>query len=167
MSRATSGLAARRYCALLLAVLLAGATLASYAPTFSADFVDIDDPDYVPENEMVTAGLSRDGVVWAFSGMHAGNWFPLTWISHMTDVALFGVEPAGHHAMNVGLHVAKAVAQVSMQSGVVVTFGVLTTDTIEQAVERAGTKAGNKGFDAAVAAIEMVSLHRELDRAKL
>jgi tetratricopeptide (TPR) repeat protein len=109
MSRATSGLAARRYCALLLAVLLAGATLASYAPTFSADFVDIDDPDYVPENEMVTAGLSRDGVVWAFSGMHAGNWFPLTWISHMTDVALFGVEPAGHHAMNVGLHVANAV----------------------------------------------------------
>jgi 6,7-dimethyl-8-ribityllumazine synthase len=63
--------------------------------------------------------------------------------------------------------VAKAVAQVGMQSGVVVTFGVLTTDTIEQAVERAGTKAGNKGFDAAVAAIEMVSLHRALDRAKL
>ena len=109
MSRATSGPAARRLCALALAVLLAGTTLASYAPTFSAGFVDIDDADYVPENAMVEAGLSRDGVVWAFRGVHAGNWIPLTWLSHMTDVALFGVEPAGHHAMNVALHVANAV----------------------------------------------------------
>ena len=59
--------------------------------------------------------------------------------------------------------VSKGVAQAAMQSGVVVTFGVLTTDTIEQAVERAGTKAGNKGFDAAVAAVEMVSLYKKLD----
>ncbi|MBC8452330.1 MAG: 6,7-dimethyl-8-ribityllumazine synthase [Spirochaetes bacterium] len=54
--------------------------------------------------------------------------------------------------------VAKGTAKVSLDSGKPVIFGVLTTDTIEQAVERAGTKAGNKGFDAAVSAIEMVSL---------
>lgn len=58
---------------------------------------------------------------------------------------------------------AKGIAQVAMQARPVVTFGVLTTDTIEQAIERAGTKSGNKGFDAALAAIEMVSLFRRLD----
>ncbi len=62
---------------------------------------------------------------------------------------------------------AKGVAQASMSSGVPVSFGVLTTDTIEQAVERAGTKAGNKGWDAALGAIEMVSLGRVLDDAGL
>lgn len=61
--------------------------------------------------------------------------------------------------------VAKGVAQVSLASGLPISFGVLTTDTIEQAVERAGTKAGNKGWDAAVSAIEMVSLGRALDSA--
>ncbi len=57
---------------------------------------------------------------------------------------------------------AKGIAQVAMASKMPVTFGVLTTDTIEQAVERAGTKAGNKGADAALAALELVSLYREL-----
>jgi 6,7-dimethyl-8-ribityllumazine synthase len=59
--------------------------------------------------------------------------------------------------------VSKGVAQAAMQTGAVVTFGVLTTDSIEQAIERAGTKAGNKGAEAALAAIEMVSLGRRLD----
>ena len=63
--------------------------------------------------------------------------------------------------------VTKGIAQVSLQTGVPVTFGVLTTDTIEQAIERAGTKAGNKGWDAAVSAIEMVSLAAALDAAGL
>lgn len=58
--------------------------------------------------------------------------------------------------------VSKGVAQVGLATGVPVLFGVLTTDTIEQAVERAGTKAGNKGADAALSAIEMVNLTREL-----
>ena len=58
--------------------------------------------------------------------------------------------------------VSKGLAQVQMTTGIPVGFGVLTTDTIEQAIERAGTKAGNKGWDAAVSAIEMVSLLRAL-----
>ncbi|RIL11459.1 MAG: 6,7-dimethyl-8-ribityllumazine synthase [Proteobacteria bacterium] len=57
---------------------------------------------------------------------------------------------------------AKGVAQAGMETGVPVIFGVITTDTIEQAIERAGTKAGNKGADAALAAIEMVNVMREL-----
>ncbi|BFL45575.1 6,7-dimethyl-8-ribityllumazine synthase [Lactonifactor longoviformis] len=58
--------------------------------------------------------------------------------------------------------VSKGIAQVSLKSDIPVMFGVLTTDTIEQAIERAGTKAGNKGFDCAAGAIEMVNLVREI-----
>ena len=59
--------------------------------------------------------------------------------------------------------VSKWIAQVSLQSQVPVLFGVLTTDTIEQAIERAGTKAGNKGYDCALSAVEMVNLIREVE----
>ncbi|HEY7586653.1 MAG TPA: 6,7-dimethyl-8-ribityllumazine synthase [Candidatus Deferrimicrobiaceae bacterium] len=58
--------------------------------------------------------------------------------------------------------VTKGIAQVTLDSGIPVAFGVLTTDTIEQAIERAGTKAGNKGFEAALSAIEMAKLLRQL-----
>ena len=58
--------------------------------------------------------------------------------------------------------VSKGIAQVSLNSGIPVLFGVLTTDNIEQAIERAGTKAGNKGFDVAVSAIEMVDLLKNI-----
>jgi 6,7-dimethyl-8-ribityllumazine synthase len=66
------------------------------------------------------------------------------------------------HFDYVASEVSKGVAQVSLSSGVPIAFGVLTTDTIEQAVERAGTKAGNKGFEAAVTAIESVNLLKVL-----
>lgn len=59
--------------------------------------------------------------------------------------------------------VSKGIAQVSLQSQIPVLFGVLTTDTIEQAIERAGTKAGNKGYDCALSAVEMVNLIREIE----
>ena len=58
--------------------------------------------------------------------------------------------------------VSKGVAQIALQTGVPTLFGVVTTENIEQAIERAGTKAGNKGYDAAMAAIEMVSLAKQL-----
>ncbi|WP_067932233.1 6,7-dimethyl-8-ribityllumazine synthase [Alicyclobacillus kakegawensis] len=72
------------------------------------------------------------------------------------------IRGATPHFDYVAGEVAKGVAQVSLQSECPVIFGVLTTDTIEQAVERAGTKAGNKGWDAAVSAIEMANLTRAL-----
>ncbi|RKU34660.1 6,7-dimethyl-8-ribityllumazine synthase, partial [Candidatus Poribacteria bacterium] len=58
---------------------------------------------------------------------------------------------------------AKGIAQVSLNTGIPVIYGVITTDTIEQAIERAGTKAGNKGAEAAVTAIEMANLYRQID----
>ena len=58
----------------------------------------------------------------------------------------------------------KGIAQVSLNSGIPVMFGVVTTDTIEQAIERAGTKAGNKGYDCAMSAIEMANMFREMSK---
>jgi 6,7-dimethyl-8-ribityllumazine synthase len=62
----------------------------------------------------------------------------------------------------VSAEVSKGIASVSLDSNVPVIFGVLTTDTIEQAIERAGTKSGNKGWDAALSAIEMANLMRQI-----
>lgn len=72
------------------------------------------------------------------------------------------IRGATPHFDYVSAEVTKGIASVSMESGIPVAFGVLTTDTIEQAIERAGSKAGNKGFDAAMAAIEMANLYRAL-----
>lgn len=73
------------------------------------------------------------------------------------------IRGATPHFDYVAAEVTKGIASVALQTGVPVTFGILTTDTIEQAVERAGTKSGNKGWDAAVSAIEMLSLGDALD----
>ncbi|WP_057764182.1 6,7-dimethyl-8-ribityllumazine synthase [Cytobacillus praedii] len=72
------------------------------------------------------------------------------------------IRGATPHFDYVSNEVAKGVASTGMESGIPVIFGVLTTDTIEQAIERAGTKAGNKGWDSAVGAIEMGNLYRQL-----
>jgi 6,7-dimethyl-8-ribityllumazine synthase len=73
------------------------------------------------------------------------------------------IRGATPHFDHVAGAVSSGVAQVAAGASIPITFGVLTTDTIEQAIERAGTKAGNKGFDAAMAAIEMVSLFRVVE----
>jgi tetratricopeptide (TPR) repeat protein len=91
-----------------VAALLAGVALL-YAPALGFEFLSFDDPDYVTANPHVTAGLTADGLRWALSATHAGNWHPLTWLSHMLDVELFGLDPAGHHATNVVLHALNAV----------------------------------------------------------
>ncbi|HWC59457.1 MAG TPA: hypothetical protein VHC44_07160, partial [Verrucomicrobiae bacterium] len=80
-------------------------TLALYLPSVGHDFVDYDDQQYVTENAHVTGGLTGKSVAWAF-GFHAGNWHPLTWLSHMLDCQIYGLNPAGHHFTNVLLHAA-------------------------------------------------------------
>jgi 6,7-dimethyl-8-ribityllumazine synthase len=72
------------------------------------------------------------------------------------------IRGATPHFDYVSAEVSKGIASVSLDSGIPVAFGVLTTDTIEQAIERAGSKAGNKGFDAAMAAVEMANLYKTL-----
>lgn len=77
------------------------------------------------------------------------------------------IRGATSHFDYVAAEVSKGIANVSLQTGVPVIFGVLTTDTIEQAIERAGTKAGNKGFEAGMAAIEMANVLQELERVSV
>ena len=72
------------------------------------------------------------------------------------------IRGATSHYDYVCAEVSKGIAQVSLQTGLPVMFGVLTTDTIDQAIERAGTKAGNKGYDCALGAIEMVNLLKQM-----
>jgi 6,7-dimethyl-8-ribityllumazine synthase len=72
------------------------------------------------------------------------------------------IRGATSHYDYVCAEVSKGVATASMETGVPVLFGILTTDTIEQAIERAGTKAGNKGYDCALSAIEMINLAKQL-----
>jgi 6,7-dimethyl-8-ribityllumazine synthase len=76
------------------------------------------------------------------------------------------IRGATPHFSYISAEVTKGVAQLSMESAVPITFGVITADTIEQAIERAGTKVGNKGWDAALSAIEMANLYRELGAKK-
>src|SRR5437588_8296458 len=80
------------------------ATLAAYAQVFQYDFVNYDDPDYVTDNAHVRAGLTSEGVQWAFTSGDDANWLPLTRLSHMLDVQLFGLHSGFHHLTNVLLH---------------------------------------------------------------
>jgi tetratricopeptide (TPR) repeat protein len=76
-----------------------------FSPVFSSDFVYYDDPAYVTANSHVLGGLSVQNIGWAFQTFDAGNWHPLTWLSHMSDVQVFGLESWAHHAVNLALHV--------------------------------------------------------------
>jgi tetratricopeptide (TPR) repeat protein len=91
---------------LLVCVLLTVATLAAYWPVVRHDFINLDDLIYVVENPAVQAGFTWKTVAWAFTTDCAANWHPLTWLSHMLDVQLFGLNPGGHHLMSLLLHTA-------------------------------------------------------------
>jgi tetratricopeptide (TPR) repeat protein len=75
-----------------------------FGETLRHPSINFDDPGYVFENPRVITGLTPAGVLWAFRHSHMENWHPLTWISHMLDCQLFGLNPGGHHFTNVLLH---------------------------------------------------------------
>jgi hypothetical protein len=80
------------------AVLLLGVALfLVYAQTGHYGYIDFDDTAYIQDNLMVRRGLSLEGVRWAFSSFYAANWHPLTWLSHMADVSIFGMDLGAHH----------------------------------------------------------------------
>ncbi|MFN0008583.1 MAG: tetratricopeptide repeat protein, partial [Planctomycetota bacterium] len=81
----------------------------AYAPVRENGFVRFDDPIYITENPQVVAGLTAEGFAWAFTTGNAANWHPLTWLSHMADCELFGLDAAAHHRTSVLLHAASAV----------------------------------------------------------
>jgi tetratricopeptide (TPR) repeat protein len=104
----------RRAVITLAAVLLVVAVAGVYAPVRHADFVNLDDEEYVTRNPGVRAGVTVDGLRQAFFGTRGALWMPLAFVSHMVDVELFGLEPRGHHLVNVGLHAANAVLLLAL-----------------------------------------------------
>ncbi len=90
------------------ALALIVAVFALYAQTAWHQFVEYDTPLYLTNNPHVLAGLTFDDLRWACSSFEAGNWHPLTWLSHMLDVELFGLRPAGHQLENAAWHAANA-----------------------------------------------------------
>ncbi|MGZ5001572.1 MAG: tetratricopeptide repeat protein [Chthoniobacterales bacterium] len=98
-----------RWSVLAICVLLAALSWLVFGQTLGHEFLNYDDADYVTKNPHVLPGLTSSGIVWAFSHVYSANWHPLTWISHMLDCQLFGLNPRGHHLTNVLLHSANAV----------------------------------------------------------
>jgi tetratricopeptide (TPR) repeat protein len=90
-------------------VALAVATLAVYGQTASHGFISYDDDQYVYENSTVRAGLTASNFAWAFTTFFYANWHPVTWLSHMLDCQLFGLDAGYHHLVNVGFHLASAI----------------------------------------------------------
>jgi len=85
---------------------LIAANVVIYAAVGRYGLIKYDDARYVADNAIVAAGLTWRGVVWAFTAGYASNWHPLTWLSHMLDVQLYGMHFGGHHLTNVVLHIA-------------------------------------------------------------
>jgi Flp pilus assembly protein TadD len=94
---------------ILIAFILAIATLAVYWQMRDYEFINYDDGSYIYNNPPVMKGLTPESIAWAFAAAHSGNWHPLTWLSHIVDVQLFGNNPGYHHLTNVMFHIANTV----------------------------------------------------------
>ena len=98
--------APRRTLLIFIGLALVAAGVAVYGRALGFGFVDFDDGLYVTANDTVRAGLTPHGIAWAFTTFHAGNWHPLTWLSHMLDCGIFGLAGWGHHLTSLVLHLA-------------------------------------------------------------
>ena len=93
----------------LICLFLAVSILAVYWQVTDHEFIDYDDNVYITDNPHVQSGLTVKSVGWAFTTTQAGNWHPLTWLSHMMDYQLFGLNPRGHHLTSVFLHITNSI----------------------------------------------------------
>jgi protein O-mannosyl-transferase len=91
---------------LLISLFLILTTMLAYWQVGNHEFVNFDDNVYVTENSHIQDGITIQSLRWAFTTSHSANWHPLTWISHMLDVQLFGLKPQWHHLMNLLFHIA-------------------------------------------------------------
>ena len=94
---------------ILISAGLAVCAFIALAGVFSCGFVLYDDPYYVTANPHVLGGLKLGNIIYAFKSVELGNWFPITLISHMVDVELFGVNPGFHHLTNLVLHISSSI----------------------------------------------------------
>jgi len=98
-----------RHRKMIISLLLILAIIIAYGQVKNFDFVGFDDQDYVTENKQVQKGLTVEGIRWAFTIFHAANWHPLTWLSHMLDCELYGLNPMGHHWTNLIFHMVNSI----------------------------------------------------------
>src|SRR5438045_520151 len=94
----------RRENGLLVSLVLFGLVVCVFMPSLRGDFIHFDDYFYVTNNSHVNTGMTWQNVRWAFRSLEISNWHPVTWLSHMLDCQLYGLEPRGHHLTNVLLH---------------------------------------------------------------
>jgi len=94
---------------LVLSIALVVLVVAIYAPVRNHEFVTFDDYDFIVHNPQVTAGLTAEGIRWAFAHAYDAAGGPLTWLSHMVDAELFGMAPGPHHLQSVVLHALNSV----------------------------------------------------------
>jgi Tfp pilus assembly protein PilF len=92
----------------LISLLLILVTFIAYSQIFGCKFVGYDDDPYVTDNPFVSRGLSLGSLTWAFTTFHSFNWHPLTWVSHMVDCQVYGLNPIGHHLTSLLLHILNA-----------------------------------------------------------
>ncbi|MGO9371459.1 MAG: hypothetical protein ACLQBD_05075 [Syntrophobacteraceae bacterium] len=90
----------------LIYLLLTAAAIVAFWQVSQCDFIHYDDPLYVSENIHIRDGISMQAIRWALTTCYAGNWHPLTWMSHMLDVQLYGLNPRWHHLTNLLFHIA-------------------------------------------------------------
>jgi Tfp pilus assembly protein PilF len=136
---------------LLMAAALAVATFAVYGQVISHQFIDLDDDLSIRDNPMVASGLTLKGIAWAFTTFHDSNWHPLTWLSHMVDSQIFGLNAGGHLLVNALIHVSntlllflflKRLTGASWRSAVVAALFALHplhVESVAWAVERKDT----------------------------
>ena len=89
----------------IILILLILSTLIVYRDIGSHEFINYDDPIYISENVNIQDGLTLKNIVWAFTTFHGANWHPITWLSHMLDIELFGLNAGFHHLINLLIHI--------------------------------------------------------------
>jgi tetratricopeptide (TPR) repeat protein len=95
----------RHFLTLCISLVLIAVILAVFWQVRNHEFIKFDDDEYVTNNPHVKSGLTLSGAIWAFVAMHSNNWHPLTWLSHMLDCELYGLNPGGHHLTNLLIHI--------------------------------------------------------------
>jgi tetratricopeptide (TPR) repeat protein len=92
----------------VLCTFLVIAIWISYSPILGYGFINFDDREYITENPHIKNGLTLESIAWAFKAIYSWNWHPITWLSHILDVEIYGLYPRGHHKTNLILHIANS-----------------------------------------------------------
>ncbi len=111
-----------KHTSLLICGALTLLIFTTFGKTIHHSFINYDDDKYITKNPRVQQGLTFENIGWAFTSKHASNWHPITWLSHMLDCQLFGLDPRGHYFTNVLLHIANTLllfAILKMMTGAV------------------------------------------------